>query len=172
MKATNLLATVVSVAKSAPRAALIGFALMPVGCSNPGSLPSSVTQSFEQAFNRDDLQACVALFTDDAQILPQHGSIITGQRDIEAFLKDQISPIISYNTETDMTLVRGDLGIEQGHYRVRDIRRGSDIEEGKYLHVWRLVNGRWKLHRVIWNTDFAPPAIVTIDPSMVEPSGT
>ncbi len=36
-----------------------------------------------------------------------------------------------------MSLIRNDIAIEQGHYRVRDVRRGSDVEEGKYLHVWR-----------------------------------
>lgn len=170
MKATNLPARVVSsAAGKVVFSTALGCLLLAAACSGPGSLPQSVTQSFEQAFNRDDLQACVELFTEDAQILPEHGSIITGRDAIEAFLKDQIKPVISYNTETEMSLVRGDLGIEQGHYRVRDVRRGSDIEEGKYVHVWRHVGGSWKIHRVIWNTDYAPSALVTIDPTAVEP---
>ncbi len=35
-----------------------------------------------------------------------------------------MTPKVVYDTDTEMTLVRGDLGIEQGRYRVRNVRRG------------------------------------------------
>lgn len=133
------------------------------GCgSSNQALPRSVVQSFEQAFNADNLDATVALFDDDAQILREGGPIVTGREEIAQFLKDQMTPVISYNTETDMSLVRNDIAIEQGHYRVRDVRRGSDIEEGKYLHVWRKHGSGWKIYRVIYNTDVAPDTEVSI----------
>ena len=53
-----------------------------------------------------------------------------------------MTPKVAYDTDTEMTLVRGDLAVEQGRYRVRNVRRGSDVEEGKYLHVWRRVEQR------------------------------
>lgn len=146
----------------------IVFACWPVlllglaACSSNEQLPRSVVQSFEQAFNADDLPACLALFADDAQILPEHGPIVTGRADIEQFLKDQMTPVISFNTETDMSLVRRDLAVEQGHYRVRDVRRGSDVEAGKYVHIWRNVGGKWKLYRMIYNTDVESATEVSV----------
>jgi uncharacterized protein (TIGR02246 family) len=132
------------------------------GCGSSEALPKSVVQSFEQAFNADDLDACVALFDDDAQILPERGPAVSGRDGIAEFLKDQMTPVVSFNTESEMTLVRNDIAIEQGMYRVRDVRRGSDIEEGKYMHVWRNRGQGWKLYRVMYNTDIAPPAAVSI----------
>ena len=132
------------------------------GCARENSLPLSVTQAYEQAFNKDDVAACVALFTEDAQILPQHGPIVSGREAIEQYLKDQMTPVALFNAYTDMTLVREDIGIEQGHYTVRDLRRGSDIELGKYVHVWRKVNNDWKLYRIIYNTDVAPRPEVSV----------
>lgn len=132
------------------------------GCASDDTLPRSVVQAFEQAFNRDDIAACVALFTEDAQILPEHGPIVSGREGIKQFLKDQMTPVVMFDTNDDMTLVREDLAIEQGTYRVRDVRRGEDIELGKYLHVWRNVNGDWKLYRMIYNTDVAPRAEVSV----------
>ena len=44
------------------------------------ALPKSVVQSFEQAFNADDLDGCLALFDDDAQILPERGPAVSGSR--------------------------------------------------------------------------------------------
>ncbi len=133
------------------------------GCTARGeSLPKSVEQAYEQAFNRDDLDATLALFDDEAQILPERGPAIAGREGISEFLKDQMTPVVSFNTEADMSLVRSDIAIEQGHYRVRDVRRGSDVEEGKYLHVWRNRGDGWKLYRVMYSTDMATPTTVSI----------
>jgi uncharacterized protein (TIGR02246 family) len=133
------------------------------GCANRSEvLPKSVVQSFEQAFNADDLEACLALFDDDAQILPERGPAVSGREGIAAFLKDQMTPVVSFNTEADMSMVRADIAIEQGSYRVRDVRRGSDVEEGKYMHVWRNRGTGWKLYRVMYNTDVAAPTAVSV----------
>lgn len=138
----------------------IGLALS--GCARSDKLPADVVGAYEQALNRDDIDALMKLFTEDAQILPEHGPAVAGREGIEQFLKDQMTPVALFNTETEMTLVRSDMAIEQGHYRVRNVRRGSDIEEGKYLHVWRNVGGDWKLYRVIYNTDVAPATNVSV----------
>ncbi len=135
------------------------------GCAREESLPRDVIEAYEQAFNKDDVDACVALFTEDAQILPQHGPIVSGVADIRQFLQAQMTPVVLFNTETEMTIVRGDIAIEQGHYSVRDLRRASDIEAGKYLHVWRKVNNDWKLYRMIYNTDVAPRPDVSVTQS-------
>lgn len=142
------------------------------GCGTRSeSLPKSVVQSFEQAFNADDLEATLALFDDDAQILPEHGPAITGREGIAAFLKDQMTPVVSFNTEADMSLIRNDIAIEQGHYRVRDVRRGSDVEAGKYMHVWRNRGQGWKLYRVMYNTDVAAPTAVSVAQSTDQEGG-
>jgi uncharacterized protein (TIGR02246 family) len=138
------------------------------GCSRGGTLPDSVTGAWEQAFTRHDLAACVALFTDDAEILPQHGPKVTGKKDIEAFLQDSMNQRVSYDTDTQMTIVRDDLAVEEGRYVVRNVRRGLDVEEGKYLHVWRRVGNDWKLYRMIYNTDVEPRTEVSIEPAREE----
>ena len=131
-------------------------------CGGQATLPRETVQAFEQAFNRDDVDGCLALFTDDAQILPQNGPVVSGKTEIGQFLKEQMTPVASFNTEADLSLVRGDMAIEQGHYRVRNVRRGSDVEEGKYLHVWRNDGGNWKIYRIMYNTDVAAPAEVSV----------
>jgi uncharacterized protein (TIGR02246 family) len=145
---------------------LCGAAML--GCSRTDTLPAGVTSALEQAFTRHDLAACVALFTDDAQILPQHGPALRGRQEIEEYFKDSMTPRVTYDTDTEMTLVRGDLAVEQGRYVVRNVRRGSDVEEGKYLHVWRRVGNDWKLYRVIYNTDVEPRTEVSVEPAREE----
>ena len=145
---------------------LCGAAIL--GCSRTDTLPADVTGALEQAITRHDLAATVGLFADDAQILPQHGPAIRGREEIEAYFKDSITPKVAYDTDTEMTLVRGDLAVEQGRYRVRNVRRGSDVEDGKYLHVWRRMGTDWKLYRLIYNTDVEPRTQVSIEPAREE----
>jgi ketosteroid isomerase-like protein len=139
-----------------------------LACSRSDTLPGDTTAALEQAFNRQDLTAVVALFAEDAQILPQHGPAIRGRQEIEAYFKDSMIPNVTYDTDTEMTLARADLGIEQGRYRMRNVRRGSDVEEGKYLHVWRRAGNDWKLYRIIYNTDVEPRTQISIEPSREE----
>jgi uncharacterized protein (TIGR02246 family) len=138
------------------------------GCSRSGTLPADVTGAWEQAFTRHDVAACVALFTDDAQILPQHGPAIRGRQEIETYLKDSMNPRVTYDTDTEMSIVRDDLAVEQGRYVVRNVRRGSDVEEGKYVHVWRRVGNDWKLYRMIYNTDVESRSEVSVEPAREE----
>ena len=145
---------------------LCGAAIL--GCSRTDTLPADVTGALEQAITRHDLAATVALFADDAQILPQHGPAIRGREEIEAYFRDSITPKVAYDTDTEMTLVRGDLAVEQGRYRVRNVRRGSDVEDGKYLHVWRRMGTDWKLYRLIYNTDVEPRTQVSVEPAREE----
>lgn len=151
--------------KASIAAILALCAVAALGCSRSGKLPAETTGAFEQAFTRHDLPAVLELFTDDAEILRQHGPTVSGREEIEQYFKDSMTPRVAFDTETEMTLVNGDLGVEQGRYRVRDLRRGADVEEGKYLHVWRRGGGGWKLHRVIYNTDVEPRTEVAVMPA-------
>ena len=138
------------------------------GCARTDTLPADVTSALEQAITRHDLPAAVAVFADDAQILPQHGAAVSGRKEIEAYLSDTMAPKVAYDTDTEMTLVSGNLAIEQGRYRIRNVRRGSDVEEGKYLHVWRRSGNDWKLYRMIYNTDVEPRTEVSVEPAREE----
>jgi ketosteroid isomerase-like protein len=153
---------------STRRAACVLCAAAMLGCSRTDTLPADVTGELEQAVTRHDIAACVALFTDDAQILPQHGPAIRGREEIQAYFNDSMNPRVTYDTDTEMSIVRGDLAVEQGRYRVRNVRRGSDVEEGKYVHVWRREGTDWKLYRMIYNTDVEPRTEVSIEPAREE----
>ena len=132
-------------------------------CSRNDPLPDDVIQAFEIAFTKHDIEGCLALFADDAQILPEHGSVIAGRENIKDFLHNSMTPVVSFNTYTDMQLVRGDIAVEQGHFTVRNIRRGANIELGKYMHIRRKIDGDWKLYRLIYNTDVAPKGEATVE---------
>jgi ketosteroid isomerase-like protein len=136
-------------------ALLYGFvSLFAAACSSePKVLPPETTSSFEKAFGKDNPDAAAALFTEDAEILTQERPVVRGREEIREFLGQQMTPVMLYDANSEWNIVRDDIAFEEGSYRVRDVRRGSDIETGKYMHLWKNVNGEWKLHRVMYNTD-------------------
>ncbi|MCK6370419.1 MAG: nuclear transport factor 2 family protein, partial [Gammaproteobacteria bacterium] len=72
-----------------------------------------------------------------------------------------------YDTTRTLTLRSGRLAIEQGVYRVRNVRHGEDVEQGQYLAVWKKLDGDWRIFRSIFNTEFTMRSEVTMAP---EPS--
>lgn len=132
-------------------------------CAEPErTLPGKVTTAIETAFNRNDPDGIAAVFAADAQILPEAGAAIVGREAIRDWYAEQIAQEISFDTDSSLQLVQGDLAIEQGTYRVRNVARGADVEAGKYLRVWRRTGEDWKLFRMIFNTDVAPRAAVSV----------
>src|SRR5262245_7135115 len=117
------------------------LALATSGCgTRDEQLPDSAVTALEQAFNRGDVAGCAEVYTEDAELIPEDGPVIRGRKGIMEFFKDQVAREISFDTDTTFSAARGDLGVEQGTYRVRDVHRGVDVEYGEYLNVWRKVN--------------------------------
>lgn len=144
-------------------AVLLGTALS--GCSTrDGTLPNEVTNALATAFTSGDAAACAALYTDDAVILSEHTHPVRGKSAITQFFKDQVARDILFSTDSEVSLVHGDLAMDQGTYRVRDVRRGMDVEYGDYLNVWRLMDGKWRVFRSMYNVTMAPEAGVSVAP--------
>jgi ketosteroid isomerase-like protein len=139
--------------------------LVLVGCT-PGeqALPNDVVTGMETAFNRSDVAACAAMYTDDAEIISEDAPVVRGKKAILAFFRDQIERDTAFDTDTTVSIVSGDLAFEQGTYRVRDVRRGVDVEYGEFLNVWKRVDGEWKNYRSMFNTTQSPRGDVTFTP--------
>lgn len=152
------------------RVLLTAFAVLPFlsaldGCSSrdPG-LPDDVTSALETAYTRGDVPGCVAVYTDDAEILGPEAPAIRGKQAIEAFFKDQVARDISFDTDSTWSRVQGDLAAEQGTYRVRNVRIGENVEYGEYLNVWRRSGGQWRVFRSMYNIMMSRHVGVSVTP--------
>jgi ketosteroid isomerase-like protein len=147
--------------------ALPAAALFLAGCAthdNEVQLPSEVTNALEIAFNKGDIQACAALYTDDAEIISDHNNSVLGKKAIGEFFKQQVSTDLLFDTDSRISVVSGNVAMEQGTYRVRNVQTGVDVEFGDYLNVWRRTDGRWKAYRSMYNVTRSPGALVSAQP--------
>jgi ketosteroid isomerase-like protein len=144
-------------------AALVSPLLTGCATRNDGALPNDVTTALASAFTRGDVEACAALYSDDAAIMSDIASV-HGKQAITKFFKDQVAQDILFSTDSTVSVVHGDLAMDQGTYRIRNVNRGVDVEYGEYLNVWRLQNGQWRVFRSMYNVTMSPGGAVSIGP--------
>jgi ketosteroid isomerase-like protein len=104
------------------------------------------------------------LYSDDAEIISDDAPAVRGKQAITAFFKEQVARDILFSTDASVSVVRGDLAMDQGTYRVRNVNRGVDVEYGEYMNVWRLQNGQWRVFRSMYNVKMAPRAAISVAP--------
>jgi ketosteroid isomerase-like protein len=150
----------------ASRLALPAAVLALAGCvtHDEQSLPSEVTNALEMAYNRGDVQACADLYTDDAQIISGPDNAVIGKQAIDEFFKQEVSPELMFDTDSKISVVSGNVAMEQGTYKIRNVETGVDVEFGDYLNIWRRTNGHWKAFRSMYNVTHGPAALVSVTP--------
>jgi ketosteroid isomerase-like protein len=159
MQTTTLAKSALSIVSAALVTSLLA------GCATrEATLPNDVTTALASAFTRGDVAACTNLYSDDAEIISNESPTVRGRDAIAKFFKDQVARDILFATDSAVSVVNGDLAMDQGTYRVRNVNRGVDVEYGKYLNVWRLENGQWRVFRSMYTVTMGPKVHVSVAP--------
>ena len=135
------------------------FLLINASCNTPEQ-DNAVThdaivaanEQFMTAFNNSDDAALAALYTEDAKLMPSNSDFVSGNEAVQAFWKSVfVMGIKSATLETLEVEGMGDTAWEVGEYTL--FTEGEQVaDSGKYIVIWKMVSGQWKLHRDIWNT--------------------
>lgn len=142
-------------------ATLLSLSLL-FSCAQPG--PVDVTgeirtanEEFVAAFNANDAARLTAVYTTDASIYPPNSDAISGSEGIEAFWKAGFEAGISSGMlDTVKATAYGDTAVEEGKFEI-NAADGSLIDKGKYIVIWKKVEGAWKYHQDIWNSSMPLP---------------
>lgn len=64
-------------------------------------------------------------------------------------------PQLRSRFEPEDWLIEGDVVVESGRAFISMVEDGHErpVDQGKYLVVWRQEDGRWRIHRDIFNSD-------------------
>jgi ketosteroid isomerase-like protein len=131
-----------------------------------------LNRQFVEAFKTRNFNAVAQIFTDDAVMLPPRNNIITGKSNIQSFWTGA-SRIREMKFDTNsLAALSGDVVREIGTFRMRverpanpengggggnaggSVRAGQSRSReilGKYVFLWRNIDGDWKLETSIWN---------------------
>lgn len=113
--------------------------------------------AFAAAYAKGNAKAVAEMYTEKARLLPPNAKVVEGRKAIEEFWKgvmDAGTKAIELKTVEVESF--GDTILEQGTATLL----GKDnvvLDNGKYLVVWKRVDGKWKLHRDCWNSSEPAP---------------
>ena len=117
------------------------------------ALIAAVNQQLSEAFSRSDAAGGAALYAEHAQLMPPNAPLLEGREAIGAFVQSLMdSGVASLQLATAELDIFGSMAVEVGRYESHD-SNGDQVDVGKYVVIWRLVNGKWCLYRHIFNSD-------------------
>lgn len=116
-----------------------------------------MNESYSQRFTSNDSMFYVNRYCVDAAVYSPNMPAVLGRDSIRSFFYNG-----GQNTEAKIELPAGqiygnkDLVLEEGSYNFPDGKGGS-FDKGKFIAIWKMEDGVWKLYREIWNSDLLPP---------------
>jgi uncharacterized protein (TIGR02246 family) len=117
----------------------------------------AANEVFMTAFKHGDAAALAKLYTDDGQVLPPNNDIVSGRDNLRGFWSAVMDMgVKEAKLETNEVDELGDTAVEVSTFKMFG---GDDqlLDQGKYIVVWKKIDGRWLLHRDIFNSSMPPP---------------
>lgn len=119
------------------------------------------TAEWAAAYNAGEPERIVALYTDDAVVMPPDAPSVTGHAALRTYLAKDIAAArkagVTLAITGDDAGSSGDLGWHRGTFDV--VGAGNTtVVTGKFLELWERQGGKWRITQDIWNND--APAVM------------
>ena len=113
---------------------------------------TSICQQFQKSFNQGDVEGLASLYTEDAEILSPNRDIVEGKNTIQKFWQGALEMgIKSFKGEAIEAESSGNLGYFVYKYSLYG-NEDQEIDKGKGLSVLKNIDGKWKIHRDVYNS--------------------
>jgi uncharacterized protein (TIGR02246 family) len=133
----------------------------PVDAAAEEAALKAVTAAWLSAYNAGDVEKIVAMYAEDAVLMPPHAPVATGHAAIRAYLTADTAGAKAAGVKlvpgAATAGAAGDTGWESGSYTIADAS-GATVDSGSYLSVARKSNGKWLYIRDTYNSDRPVPA--------------
>ncbi|MES1215486.1 MAG: nuclear transport factor 2 family protein [Bacteroidota bacterium] len=118
---------------------------------------SASNEKFNAGFVKGDSATIVSLYTADAEIYGPNMPKMDRKTMGSGIATMPAAGIKKMTLQTSEVSGGPDIVAETGTYEMSD--SSKVIDKGKYIVLWKKEDGKWKLHRDIWNSDNAPMAM-------------
>ena len=142
-----------------PQGTLVSFEVSAAGDAGERNAPvASGGTRWMAAFNDADADELASLYAEDAVMLPPNAPALFGRDAIRASFREEFAAGgLKAEIEALETVVEGDLAYVAGRYRVWT-GDGTLVDRGKYVEIWRAVDGQWLISRDIHNSSLPAEA--------------
>ncbi len=113
---------------------------------------SSICEQFTKLYNCSDAEGLASLYSEDAKILSPNMDFVEGKDAIQTFWQGALEMgVKSFRSEIIETESSGNLGYLVGKYTLYG-SENQQVDQGKYISVLKDIDGKWKVHRDIYNS--------------------
>ncbi|GAB3542417.1 hypothetical protein GCM10027443_43230 [Pontibacter brevis] len=130
-----------------------------MGTANATEIRSEIeraNQKFMEAFRRQDAAGLAALYTENGTVMPPNHETVEGQEQVKDFWQTVMNMgIKSVKLRTGEVEQHGDTAIEVSQATLF-VEGDQEVDQSKYIVIWKRENGDWKLHRDIFNSNLQP----------------
>ena len=153
------------------------FLILITGCNNPDSSSSSDNQTklfdietvkkeideanleFINLFNSSDSVGLANMFTVDGKSMEPNEPAFVGRSQIQT----HYSNVMKMGANKLGLVTTGlwgdeDMLVEEGEYTFKG-EDGKQLDKGKYIVLWKMGDGKWKLFRDCYNSDLPLPSV-------------
>jgi uncharacterized protein (TIGR02246 family) len=114
----------------------------------------AIEDQWSKADNENNVDVIMAMYAEDAVTLPANEPMVSGKEAIRARMTDQIAKDSSNTTaryEVIDVFAGGDYVVEVGKSMHTDT--AGNVNTGKYMVLFRKIDGGYEVVREIWNAD-------------------
>jgi uncharacterized protein (TIGR02246 family) len=132
--------------------------MTPGSVTDDAAVIRSLDQAWAAAAARRDLDGMMAIYADDAEELLPGSTPITGREAIRSFYQGLMQRFPRFGHRFDprsiVVAASRDLAVVRGSYRFTpDTLRPEQMQEGKFVGVWRRRGEDWRLVMNISNSN-------------------
>lgn len=140
----------------------VGVVVAGSGCDagrSGGGVPDDLLaeiESFYEAIEAGDTERRVRMFSPGAILMPNHWPMISGEEAVAGGLRGPENMVFRIRDREIVDIgASGDIAYTVNAYDYTYHKKGADPvwQKTKNVHIWRRIDGRWKLHVDIWNSD-------------------
>jgi len=119
----------------------------------------STNAVFGSMVSKGDSVGLASLYTSDAKFMMPNAPTVSGRSGIQSAFAGLFAAMGTPGLTLTTTDIWGtdELITEVGTFTMTD-KNGKEIDKGKYVDLWKMEDGKWKLHRDIFNSDLPPMA--------------
>ena len=120
---------------------------------------NATNAEFETLVSKMDSVGMAGLYTSDAKMMVPNMPALSGKANIQSGFAGMFAETgqIGIKFTSDEVSGNEEMVSEVGSYSMTD-KSGKEIDKGKYIVLWKMEDGKWKLHRDIFNSDMPPMA--------------
>ena len=135
--------------------------LLAVGCTQAPQTDleglKAMRDVWQSAYDAKDGALIAEIYSENGAVMPPNSQLVNGRAAIGNFFTEFHAAGLGVELQDTEAYAHGDVGYKVGTYTISDAD-GATVDEGKYVEIWRYIDGTWKMHRDIFNSNLPLPA--------------